>query len=210
MVGFSFYCLCFLTFTFRSQAQLQKYNQVSPSFWLCALTLGYAVRIFRTIDTEYVMFHVKWCKLLKGSATHDYIIYNKTVWLHVCCIVFWVEPWGAEHWRTYLVNKLTIACPERWRKGVGSMHCVWRKCLEPVNYDHTHLSNKGYQVMSFPQHRLLMLYYCLVNAAVDVTIWASLFYTSDTLIWLNHIYIYILYCTCIKGPVVHVSYCSST
>ena len=50
MAGFSFYYLCFLTFAFRSQAQLQKYNQVTPSFWLCALTLGYAVHIFRTTD----------------------------------------------------------------------------------------------------------------------------------------------------------------
>ena len=33
-----------------------------------ALILGYAVRIFHTTDAKY-MFHVGWCKSLKGSAT---------------------------------------------------------------------------------------------------------------------------------------------
>ena len=37
--------------------------------FVCVLILGYAVHVFRIIDAKYIMFHVSWCKSLKGKVT---------------------------------------------------------------------------------------------------------------------------------------------
>ena len=35
-----------------------SYSQATPSFWLCVLILGYAIRIFHTTDIKCVMFRI--------------------------------------------------------------------------------------------------------------------------------------------------------
>ena len=64
-------------------------TQVTPSFCLCALILGYAVCIFYTTDTKYVMFCIIWCKSLKGSTTPERSSEPSYFFPHITLIAAW-------------------------------------------------------------------------------------------------------------------------
>ena len=51
--------------------ELQSGYSIISFGFVCAIILGYAVRIFCAINIVYVVFHVGWHKSLEGSVTPE-------------------------------------------------------------------------------------------------------------------------------------------